>query len=108
MRINWDSRADNLIAIPELYVDYRFNDDVYAGYLTYSKQWKKLACNWVDGSRALNMPETCYLKSIILQRIPLQFLPQRLYHFFIKQERRPPIELFQKDQPAWFFQLIPL
>ena len=67
-------------------------------YIPISKQWKKVSLRngWTDRELP-NMGDLLSKKSIILQRIPLQFRASpALEGLFIKQERRPPIELFRK------------
>lgn len=101
-------QADNLIAIPELYVDYRFNDDVYAGYLTYSKQWKKVSLQLggrIESSKYAG--DLLSKNQSFSNEFPFSFFPSAYTTFSLSKKEDLQLNYSRKINRPGFFQLIP-
>jgi outer membrane receptor protein involved in Fe transport len=102
------SSTGQLIAVPALNNNYKFKDAVYAGYTTYSQQFKKLSMQL-----GLRVESSEYTGNLISQsktfvnNFPLSFFPSAFFSYKINDKEDMQLNYSRKINRPNFFQLIP-
>lgn len=101
-------QPDNLNIIPSLYVQYKFTDEVYAGYLTYSKQWKKVSLQLGGRIESSYYDGTLQSKNqSFSNEFPFSFFPSAYTTFSLSKKEDLQLNYSRKVNRPGFFQLIP-
>lgn len=99
---------NNLTPLTTLDVRYSFIDEVYAGYLTYSKQYKKFSYQLggrVESSRYSGILKT--KNQSFSNEFPLSFFPSAFITYKLSKKEDIQLNYSRKVNRPGFFQLIP-
>lgn len=98
----------SLVEIPSLNIRYAFTDEVYAGYLTFSKQWKNVSMQL--GTRI----ESSFYSGELLStgqrfsnEFPFAFFPSGFLTWKMSKKEDLQVNYSRKVNRPSFFQLIP-
>jgi outer membrane receptor protein involved in Fe transport len=97
-----------LVLIPGVNNRYQFNDEVFAGYTTWSQQFKKFT--YQLGLRAESSQYTGELtttKAKFSNKFPLSFFPSAFFTYKITDKQDMQLNYSRKINRPNFFQLIP-
>jgi outer membrane receptor protein involved in Fe transport len=100
--------GNSFLLLPDSNSNYKFSDAVYAGYVTYSQQFKKMTMQLGLRAESFNYEGTLIKKSQLFKtNYPVSFFPSAFFTFNVSAKEDMQLNYSRKINRPNFFQLIP-
>lgn len=100
--------GNSFFLVPDSNSNYKFADAVYAGYVTYSQQFKKMTMQLGLRAESFNYDGTLIKKKQVFKTsYPISFFPSAFFTFNLSDKEDMQLNYSRKINRPNFFQLIP-